>query len=52
MHFRCIFPTATIEMNKRSGHGIVGAKGAPLEIDVYLPDIKLGFEYQVYFRTI
>jgi hypothetical protein len=44
-----IFPTMKIASNVRTTHGIVGELGAPLEIDVYLPDIGLGFEYQVIF---
>jgi hypothetical protein len=40
-------PTTIIETNVRAGHGIVGSKGVMLEIDVYLPQYKLGFEYQV-----
>lgn len=44
---RSIFPEQTIERNVRSGLGLVGSKGKHLEIDVYLPDLKLGFEYQV-----
>lgn len=37
----------TMEHNVRVGHGLIGKLGDPLEIDVYLPDYKLGFEYQV-----
>lgn len=44
-----IFPNATINSNVRTGHGIMGTSGAPLEIDVYLPELGLGFEYQVCF---
>lgn len=39
-----------IETNLRAGHGLIGDSGAPLEIDIYLPDYKLGFEYQVTMR--
>lgn len=42
-----IFPSGKIEVNVRSAHGIIGDSGAPLEIDVYLPEYRLGFEYQV-----
>jgi hypothetical protein len=44
---RTIFPNLEILANMRSAHGIVSASGAALEIDVYLPELKLGFEYQV-----
>ena len=44
-----IFQHMKIDSNVRSMHGIVGELGAPLEIDVYLPEIGLGFEYQVCF---
>eukprot|EP00026_Physarum_polycephalum_P003145 Phypoly_transcript_03154.p1 GENE.Phypoly_transcript_03154~~Phypoly_transcript_03154.p1 ORF type:complete len:822 (-),score=127.19 Phypoly_transcript_03154:90-2411(-) len=43
---RTLFPEATIETNLRARHGIVGDAGVSLELDVYLPDYKLGFEYQ------
>lgn len=33
--------------NERKEHGIRGQSGAGLEIDILLPDLKLGFEYQV-----
>ena len=47
---RSLFPAdVQIETNLRTGHGIVGDAGVALEIDVYLPDYKLGFEYQVDF---
>ena len=42
-----IFPNMKIDSNVRTTHGIVGELGAPLEIDVYLPETGLGFEYQV-----
>jgi hypothetical protein len=41
---RSIFPSAFIEMNVRTE--LQGSR-APLEIDVYIPELKLGFEYQV-----
>lgn len=45
---RSMFPPGTkLLRNVRSGHGIVGPSGSPLEIDIFLPDHKLGFEYQV-----
>jgi hypothetical protein len=45
---RSVFPHGVkMEHNLRLGHGLVGAVGDPLEIDVYLPEYKLGFEYQV-----
>ena len=47
---RSIFPNSKIETNVRAAHGIMGDKGHPLEIDVYLPEISLGFEYQVWLR--
>ena len=43
---RTIFPDKEILSNARE-HGIVGPSGIPFEIDVYLPGLKLGFEYQV-----
>lgn len=36
-----------IMSNARTAHGILGPSGIPLEIDVYLPDLNIGFEYQV-----
>lgn len=45
---RTLFLEAEIRTNARAAHGIVGPTGVPLEIDVYLPALKLGFEYQVY----
>lgn len=44
---RSVFPSEPILRNQRSSHGIVGAKGMHLEIDVYMPNLKLAFEYQV-----
>jgi hypothetical protein len=44
-----LFPNDTIINNARksSGHGIVNPlTGLPLEIDVWIPGLKLGFEYQ------
>lgn len=36
-----------IETNVRAGHGMIGGKGRALEVDVFLPKLSLGFEYQV-----
>lgn len=45
---RTVFPQAVIQANIRSESGIVAEGGKFfLEIDVYLPEFKLGFEYQV-----
>ena len=41
-----IFPNARMEFNSRS-HGVIGDSGIPLEIDVYIPTLRIGFEYQV-----
>jgi len=47
---RSLFPAQVkIETNLRARHGIVGDAGVALEIDVYLPEYKLAFEYQVSF---
>lgn len=43
---RSLFPENVIETNVRN-LGIVGFSGAQLEIDVFLPELALGFEYQV-----
>lgn len=48
---RSIFPPdVKIEFNSRGGHGLIGAVGNSLEIDLFLPDYKLGFEYQVIYK--
>ena len=45
---RTIFgPTVRIDTNVRASLGILGNAGFPLEIDVYLSELKIGFEYQV-----
>ena len=46
---RSIFgPKENIEVNAKRGHSIVGIDGKrKLEIDIFLPSQKLGFEYQV-----
>eukprot|EP00026_Physarum_polycephalum_P001689 Phypoly_transcript_01691.p1 GENE.Phypoly_transcript_01691~~Phypoly_transcript_01691.p1 ORF type:complete len:1022 (+),score=174.74 Phypoly_transcript_01691:50-3115(+) len=41
---RAIFPHATIKRNMRKGLGLKVVKSS--EIDVYLPELRLGFEYQ------
>jgi hypothetical protein len=40
-----VYTGVTIEFNSRSSHGLVHTM--KLEIDIYLPDLKLGFEFQV-----
>lgn len=47
---RSLFPGATVISNSMSEHGIRGTKGTPLELDIYYPDYKLGFEFQVCSR--
>lgn len=44
---RSLFPRAALACNARSAAALLGPAGYPLEIDVYLPELKLGFEYQV-----
>lgn len=45
---RTIFgPDVKMETNVRASLGLLGNAGFPLEIDVYLPEYKIGFEYQV-----
>jgi hypothetical protein len=43
---RTLFPTSRVERNNKV-LGLVSEIGNALEIDCYLPDLKLGFEYQV-----
>jgi hypothetical protein len=45
---RTIFPTHEIERNTKKA-GLVTEFGNPMEIDCFLPQINLGFEYQVIF---
>ena len=45
---RGLFPNQEITTNVRATLRVQGDRKAPLEIDVYLPKLKLGFEYQVY----
>ena len=42
-----IFPETRIESNIRAEVALIGDRGAYLELDIYMPDLKLGFEYQV-----
>lgn len=44
---RSLFPDLEIGTNVRGRHGMKGERGAPLEIDIFLPKLNLGFEYQV-----
>lgn len=44
---RSLFPNSEIRANVRTTLRVRGDRKSPLEIDVYLPDLKLGFEYQV-----
>eukprot|EP00026_Physarum_polycephalum_P000781 Phypoly_transcript_00782.p1 GENE.Phypoly_transcript_00782~~Phypoly_transcript_00782.p1 ORF type:complete len:944 (+),score=105.33 Phypoly_transcript_00782:1215-4046(+) len=43
---RTLFPGMEIGTNVRGRHGMKGERGAPLEIDIFLPSLNLGFEYQ------
>lgn len=43
---KTMFPKEKIERNDKT-LGLVSELGNPLEIDCYLPEFKLGFEYQV-----
>ena len=43
---RSLFPTSRVERNNKE-LGLTSEVGNALEIDCYLPDLKLGFEYQV-----
>jgi hypothetical protein len=36
-----------MDFNTRASIGLVGAWRYPLEIDIFLPQFQLGFEYQV-----
>ena len=36
-----------VASNVRKNHGVVGESGKFLEIDVFVPQLNLGFEYQV-----
>eukprot|EP00026_Physarum_polycephalum_P002917 Phypoly_transcript_02926.p1 GENE.Phypoly_transcript_02926~~Phypoly_transcript_02926.p1 ORF type:complete len:773 (+),score=149.17 Phypoly_transcript_02926:98-2416(+) len=40
-----LFPNYKMEFNSRT-HGIIGENNIPLEIDVYIPTLRIGFEYQ------
>lgn len=42
---RLLFPNVEIRTNVRATLRSQGDRKAPLEIDVYLPALKLGFEY-------
>lgn len=43
-----LFPNTPVHTNVRSQLNLRSAKtGAPLEVDLYLPALNLGFEYQV-----
>lgn len=48
---RTLFPDNEVISNAKAAHGIINASGAPLEIDVFLPELNLGFEYQVLFPS-
>lgn len=46
---KSIFPHFEVEKNVRKKHGVTSQEtGAFLEIDIYIPALKIGFEYQVY----
>lgn len=45
---KTIFPENTIiEFNVRAQLELFNDSGFPLEVDIYLPQYKIGFEYQV-----
>lgn len=46
---RSIFPNKEVVINLRAPLDIRGEHGKPLEIDVFIPELSLGFEYQVFF---
>ena len=49
---RSIFPNKEVAMNLRAPLGIMGEHGKPLEIDVFVPELSLGFEYQVFSNHV
>jgi hypothetical protein len=50
---RSIFgPNVKIDTNVRASLGLLGNAGFPLEIDAYLPELKIGFEYQVTLKCV
>jgi hypothetical protein len=42
-----LFPLTSIISNARKATGLLGPKGKLLEVDIFLEDLKLGFEFQV-----
>lgn len=49
---RSLFPNEKLELNVRAGHGILNTSGRSLEVDVYISNLKLGFEYQVFYLSL
>ena len=45
---RSLFPNNTITPNARRAPGILGPKGSLLEVDIFLEELRLGFEFQVF----
>eukprot|EP00026_Physarum_polycephalum_P002322 Phypoly_transcript_02328.p1 GENE.Phypoly_transcript_02328~~Phypoly_transcript_02328.p1 ORF type:complete len:917 (+),score=144.55 Phypoly_transcript_02328:40-2790(+) len=43
---RSIFGDEKVEINAKSGHGLKSENERSLEIDIFYPDLQLGFEYQ------